>query len=111
MILKIIGKNRNGYVDFEQTSELSTELLYEIKLGNRTVFTQLKMSNKEILTALIEEMKEWNITCEQKGGYMIFKKDNKEYRLLDITNSNEQPYLDPIFYKKLLSDSILKTLL
>lgn len=111
MNLKIIGRDKNSHIDFEKTLELSDELLYEIKLGNRIVFTQLQMSNKEILAALIKEVGEWGITYEKRDNYMVFKKDNKEYELLDVTNSNEKPFLDPVFYKKILLESVLKTLL
>jgi di/tripeptidase len=111
MILKITGKDKLGHTDFEKTLTLSEELLYEIRLGKRIVFTQLKMTNKEIFDGLVEEMKEWGITCERENGYMIFKKDDKVYELLDITVSAEQPFLDPMFYKKMLADTIMKKLL
>lgn len=111
MNLRVTGKDKDGHINFEQVLDLPADLLYEIKIGKRTIFTQFKMSNKEVLSALIEEMREWDITCEQKDSYMIFKKGDKVHELLDITNSIEQPCLDPVFYKKILADSILKTLL
>ena len=110
MNLKIIGKNSSNYTEFEQTIELPYDLLYEITLSKRIIFSQKQLSNQEILDNLIEEMKAWEITCEQINGYMIFKKGNKLCELLDITNS-EEVVLDSLYYKNFLSNFIKKQLL
>jgi hypothetical protein len=111
MNLKVIGKDKLNHTNFEEVLELPDGLLYEIRLGKRIVFTQIKMTNKEIFDSLVEDMREWGITCKQENGYMIFKKGEDICELLDITVSEEQPFLDAMFYKKMLADTIMKNLL
>jgi hypothetical protein len=107
MKLKIVGKNLNGTIEFEQEILLPYDLYFEFFINKRYIYTQLQSINEEIVDNLTKNLKKRGINFEIKENYIIFRKKNKECFVFFKKKTNKS-LMDNNVYEKKLFNFILK---